>query len=667
MTQKIINTGTADTGNGDPIRTAFGKVNDNFTELYTALGLDNGGINLGAFEFTGSTMSTTDSSAIVIDQAVTVASELTMQGDIVPNIANEHNLGSAARPWKSLYVSNNTIYIGGNSLGVDNNGSLTWNGSTVAHADGEFIRLDALTDVNLGSPQAGDVLSYQGGYWTAATVDKLKITDGVEVTLVGGPGVADPFVTFPAITGGDQLQIQGAEVSTIAGNLALTSVTDINIISNGSGAAPGGSKNWTFSADGSVTIPGDIRSEGNINIDINLSDSTLRRWQFGEDGDLELPQDGGIVFDRADTTIRVGMGFHIASGEGISLDAIDQTAILTLSGAGNGPVNQTYNKTNNTLYTGNDNSSVTVENLGGTWFVFIDGDAKYTSNDLIGWALSTGPGPVPVGVLSNSYKSWVFSPTGNLTFPDGTTTTGDTVISTSTYDIQSIGNTLIRTNTTVGAKTWTFGTDGSLTLPGAVVKSTVAKTGVILPTITGIAESLTHNSGLTGLTDAQYGPFTLGTVTFSVAVNGGVINNFVSVSSTANVTINDVLGTIDSGDIGGTAGALTITVTVNGVVQATPTALDLTKTVNVIGTNHYGLADGVEGQIMYFVPSSTHGNTSDAYILVSNARTVITGVGMSNITDYSWTPFTGESLEPTTIAMAIFADGAWCLRGGASN
>ena len=410
-----------------------------------------------------------------------------------------------------------------------------------------------------------------------------------------------------------------------------------------------------------------VRTTTDGGIEITTPNTSNNVWNFDVAGDLNLPDNGGIVFDRNNTTIRVGMGFHIASGEGISLDAIDQTAILTLSGAGNGPVNQTYNKTNDTLYTGNDNSSVTVENLGGTWFVFIDGDAKYTSNDLIGWALSTGPGPVPVGVLSNGYKSWVFSPTGNLTFPDGTTTTGDTVISTSTYDIQSIGNTLIRTNTTVGAKTWTFGTDGSLTLPGAVVKSTVAKTGVILPTITGIAESLTHNSGLTGLTDAQYGPFTLGTVTFSVAVNGGVINNFVSVSSTANVTINDVLGTIDSGDIGGTAGALTITVTVNGVVQATPTALDLTKTVNVIGTNHYGLADGVEGQIMYFVPSSTHGNTSDAYILVSNARTVITGVGMSNITDYSWTPFTGESLEPTTIAMAIFADGAWCLRGGASN
>jgi hypothetical protein len=41
-----------------------------------------------------------------------------------------------------------------------------------------------------------------------------------------------------------------------------------------------------------VSYSSDITSEGNINIDINLSDSTLRRWQFGEDGNLETP--GGI-------------------------------------------------------------------------------------------------------------------------------------------------------------------------------------------------------------------------------------------------------------------------------------------------------------------------------------------------------------------------------------
>jgi hypothetical protein len=50
-------------------------------------------------------------------------------------------------------------------------------------------------------------------------------------------------------------------------------------------------RGWTFGTDGDLKIPGDIKSEGNINIDINLSDSTLRRWTFGEDGNLTVPGD----------------------------------------------------------------------------------------------------------------------------------------------------------------------------------------------------------------------------------------------------------------------------------------------------------------------------------------------------------------------------------------
>jgi hypothetical protein len=34
MTKQVINVGQADKGNGDPIRTAFVKVNANFNELY---------------------------------------------------------------------------------------------------------------------------------------------------------------------------------------------------------------------------------------------------------------------------------------------------------------------------------------------------------------------------------------------------------------------------------------------------------------------------------------------------------------------------------------------------------------------------------------------------------------------------------------------------------
>jgi hypothetical protein len=133
MTKQIINVGTsANDRKGDSLRAAFQKVNANFTELYGALGLDNGGVNLGAFEFTNSTISTIDSSSITIDQATTITSNLTVGGDVLPSIANGGDLGSLTKPWRSLYVSNSTIYLGGTALGVNTNGDLTLNGSVLS-------------------------------------------------------------------------------------------------------------------------------------------------------------------------------------------------------------------------------------------------------------------------------------------------------------------------------------------------------------------------------------------------------------------------------------------------------------------------------------------------------------------------------------------------------
>ena len=57
----------------------------------------------------------------------------------------------------------------------------------------------------------------------------------------------------------------------------------------GSSSLVNGTRTVSLSTAGSLTIPGDIRSESNINIEINLADSTLRRWQFGEDGIFTAP------------------------------------------------------------------------------------------------------------------------------------------------------------------------------------------------------------------------------------------------------------------------------------------------------------------------------------------------------------------------------------------
>jgi hypothetical protein len=600
MTKQTINLGTADKGDGDPLRTAFNKVNENFTELYNALGLDAGGLNLGSFQFDGNVMSTTDSSNIIIDQAVTVESDLTVGGNLFPNTANGGDLGSPSKPWNSLYVSNNTIYIGGVplSLDADNNllinnssisseieyasipnaptdisdltddGGLLGGGSSLTVGNGTSTSIENVTEILINGTITeiepgivGITINGGGGLtssndiditinnddsssytWNYGNTGTLTLPNGQQIDAEDPNllqiGSADAGVRLNRLNqstlliakksfnrnfgdGGDwtitatagpphivtvtfspnvglyfrqlleRLQIKlnfggtdfiydysnvqinlNPEDQAVVANITSVSQTNYDpltyeiTIDEDPTAVVGVLTDITISYDYNNTVGLDVEEDrfgiatDNDDIDIrsgrdidliaaddifiqagSLLEITLNQndgqedtdgieistitgvsnnvWRFGFDGDLDLPQDGGIVFDRNNTTIRVGMGFHIASGEGISLDAIDQNAILTLSGAGNGPVNQTYNKTNDTLYTGNDNSSVTVENLGGTWFVFIDGDAKYTSNDLIGWALSTGPGPVPVGGLSNGYKSWGFSPTGTLTLPPG--------------------------------------------------------------------------------------------------------------------------------------------------------------------------------------------------------------------------------------------------------
>lgn len=115
MAKLTVNIGTsANDRTGDTLRTAFNKINTNFTELYTALGLDSGGLNLGAFEFTGSTITTTDSSAITIDQSVNITSDLKVDGDIT--ISNQGDSsqpldGSDPAGWIEVTIDGQLSYL----------------------------------------------------------------------------------------------------------------------------------------------------------------------------------------------------------------------------------------------------------------------------------------------------------------------------------------------------------------------------------------------------------------------------------------------------------------------------------------------------------------------------------------------------------------------------
>ena len=495
MTQKTINLGTADQGNGDPLRVAFGKVNDNFTELYTALGLNVGGLNLGAFEFTGSVISTTDSSAIVIDQAVTVSSNLTVGGDVLPSVANGGDLGSSARPWRSLYVSNNTIFIGGTAVGVDANGNLTVNGSQVTGGSVSSLVNGAKT-VGLGSTgiltlpngaairdTTGDAVAFglNAGQNTqgigAVAIGALagQITQGTGAVAIGETagqsaqgietvaiGYSAGFTTqgnsAVAIGSGAGAINQGYSAIAIGRLAGRTNQGNNSIIMNATDADLDQTTANTFTVapirniggtsgvlqynatTKEITYSSDITSEGNINIDINLSDSTLRRWQFGEDGaltfpdgtnyagkDITLPQTYGgvaskvswnfsdIVFGNSTTflewnllstdlgefligTSSAATSFYFSfDGSGQTLGTIDNGGIV-----GGGKL--TFGST-----AGSNAGDVNAIELKAT-----NGDVYLTSTESV---------KITVDASDSSARVWLFDPTGNLTFPDASVQT----------------------------------------------------------------------------------------------------------------------------------------------------------------------------------------------------------------------------------------------------
>ncbi len=117
----------------------------------------------------------------------------------------------------------------------------------------------------------------------------------------------------------------GTEIGSLgfAGNIITVFGTEgVNIETVGEGGPQ-----WQFSTTGDLTIPGDIRSENDINIDINLSDSTLYTWTFTQGGEFVIP--GKITSNNTITIDNRASGdpydIQIYSADDILLQARDLT------------------------------------------------------------------------------------------------------------------------------------------------------------------------------------------------------------------------------------------------------------------------------------------------------------------------------------------------------
>jgi|DEB0MinimDraft_6_1074348.scaffolds.fasta_scaffold106678_1 cytoskeletal protein CcmA (bactofilin family) len=129
MAKKTINIGSSiNAGDGDPLRTAFDKINDNFDELYSAttLDLDNIGSNM------------------------------------IPDTDGAYALGSASNQWSDLYVKD-FVYIGNARLQADAQGNLVVNGASIKvdgdvsgsiFADDSTLLVDAINGKIVGPVEA---------------------------------------------------------------------------------------------------------------------------------------------------------------------------------------------------------------------------------------------------------------------------------------------------------------------------------------------------------------------------------------------------------------------------------------------------------------------------------------------------------------------------------
>ena len=124
MAQQNINIGSsANKGDGDPIRTAFTKVNENFTELFAR---HDGSIS-HVQDIKGSVFGE-DSTTLVDGLNSKINLDGTVKGNIIPDTDVTYDIGSSTHRFKDLYLSGNTIHLGTSTLSVDANGNFQLSG-----------------------------------------------------------------------------------------------------------------------------------------------------------------------------------------------------------------------------------------------------------------------------------------------------------------------------------------------------------------------------------------------------------------------------------------------------------------------------------------------------------------------------------------------------------
>ncbi len=336
MAKQTINIGVAANDNtGDPLRTAFTKINDNFDEIYTV-----GPVSTN-IEINDNTISSTNSNGnIIFDPAGTgtvkiegpttangiITVNSTFSGNVIPTANGTQTLGNLSNRWGNVFISGNGIRLG-NLLLKETDSKL------------EIYATDGITNAILSanSTTSGAVLENGNAVVSLAASGNITLfASGSATPVVVSPALLSvPALTATGNVSSGNVSGTTGTFTTVAGTLStasqtaitsvgtLTALTVTGNVSTGNVSATGIAGTLSTAAQTAITSVGTLTSlavTGNVSTgnvsgtagtfsDITSGSGTLTFNSAGADKDIKFSGDTQtnlLVLDAGTDTVNIG-------------------------------------------------------------------------------------------------------------------------------------------------------------------------------------------------------------------------------------------------------------------------------------------------------------------------------------------------------------------------
>ena len=425
MARQNINIGSsANDGTGDPLRTAFDKINDNFVELYgtdddsktLANNLDvnghniistrsnedirilpagTGGVIASAVRIAGTTISSDDSSTININEGLVVDGTL--------------NVSGATTLSTSLALA-----TGATVTGIDNGalGSsatlLATQGAIKTYVDSQVTAqdLDLAGDSGTGAVDLdSQSLTIAGGTGLTSVAGSQTVTlniDSTVATLTGSQTLTNKVLTNPTINAATMTGAVAINGITLNDNTIIANASNADLELDGSGtgavkvlanATVGGTLTTAdITTTGTHTITGQLDVEG-----VRIKDNTVTT--LASNANLELSANGTGVVDvkKAMTTIGQTITGNVVVDGQFDVDNISINGNGIIATNSNGGININPNGTGSVTIGGSNvsvPSTLTASTLYANTQILLGSGAKImaasTNADIVLETIGTG-------------------------------------------------------------------------------------------------------------------------------------------------------------------------------------------------------------------------------------------------------------------------------------